>query len=154
MIRQAPRTRRSHSSIVARLRIERRDGFTIVEMIGTCILLGVLFSITVPMFVIIARERRSTEQRQFALQHAANLLEHPTTRRWSELEPGSLKLPEATADLQAVLPGMERTLIVRQIDGEIPSRQIVASIRWQGSAGQMVSPIQLSTWVFPTKEIP
>ena len=129
-----------------------RGGFTIIEMIGTCALLGVLFAITVPMFTLIAQERRSTEQRQFALQHATNLLEQATTRSWADLVPGELTVPDADADLTAVLPGLERSLLVKQIDGEPESRQIVASVRWLGRPGQSVSPIQISAWVYPTKE--
>ena len=143
---------RSRFTVTTRLRIEDRRGFTIVELIATCLLLGVLFSITVPMFAVVARERRSTEQRQFALQHAANLLEHATSRPWSEIPVGELNLPDADPDLQIVLPSLERTLVVKQIEGQPESRQIIASIQWQGSSGQMVSPLRVSAWVYPTKE--
>ncbi len=131
-----------------------RRAFTIVELIGTCVLLSILFSMTVPMVLVIARERRSTEQRQFALQHVTNLLEHAASHPWSDLPLGELSLPETSSDLQTVLPGLERTLVVTQVNGEQGSRQIVGSIRWQGSTGQLVSPLKISTWVFETKEVP
>jgi type II secretory pathway pseudopilin PulG len=127
-----------------------RSAFTFLELIGTCLLLGVLFSITVPMLLIVARERRSTEQRQLALQHAANLLERATQRGWSDLPPGDLAVPAADADLQIVLPGLERSLKVKQLEGERESRQITATLRWQTRAGPMASPLTLSAWVYPT----
>ncbi len=133
---------------------DRARGFTIVEMIGTCLLLGILFSITVPMLLVVARERRSTEQRQFAMQHATNLLEHAMTRDWSDLEPGELSLPAADVVLQTVLPGLERTLVVKPLEGEPESRQITASIRWQDRTGELVSPLRLCAWVYPLKEVP
>ena len=132
----------------------KRAGFTIVEMIGSCVILGILFSITVPMFLVIARERRTTEQRQFALQHAANLLEQASAHQWSELEPGPLTMADADKDLESVLPGLDRTLVVKQNEGEPPSRQIVASVRWKNHTGQLVPPLQLSAWVYPTDEVP
>ena len=148
MIRQRIIRNRRH----LRRTIDVRHGFTIVEMIGTCVVLGALFSLVVPMLLVVARERRSTEQRQFAMQHAANLLETSTMRPWSDLEPGELTLPEIDADLKSVLPGLERSLIVRNVEGELPTRQITASIRWQGVSGQIVSPVRISAWVFPRSE--
>ncbi len=131
-----------------------RGGFTIIEMIGTCLLLGILFSMTLPMLLVVARERRSAEQRQFALQHAANLLEEAVQRDWSDLQPGELKVPDPDNDLRAVLPGLQQTLVVKQLADEFESRQIIALIRWQNRAGELVSPLRLSAWVHSMKEVP
>ena len=131
-----------------------RGGFTIIEMIGTCLLLGILFSMTLPMLLVVARERRSAEQRQFALQQAANLLEEAVQRDWSDLQPGELKVPDPANDLQAVLPGLQQKLVVKQLADEFDTRQIIASIRWQNRAGELVSPLRLSAWVHSMKEVP
>ena len=106
------------------------------------------------MLLVVARERRGTEQRQFALQHAANLLEDAVVRDVSELKPGELAIPDADADLVGLLPGLERTLVVLQNDGEPVTRQITASIRWRNRAGELVAPLKLSAWVHPVKEVP
>jgi hypothetical protein len=134
--------------------LELQGGFTIIEMIGTCLLLGILFSMTIPMLLLVARERRSAEQRQFALQHAANLLEDAVHRDWSDLQPGELNIPAPDSDLQAVLPGLQQILVVEQLENEFNSRQIIASIRWQNRAGELVSPLRLSAWVHSMKEVP
>ena len=131
-----------------------RGGFTIIEMIGTCLLLGILFSMTIPMLLLVSRERRSAEQRQFAVQHATNLLEEAVQRGWSDLEPGELKVPNPDRDLQAVLPGLQQTLVVKQLADEFETRQIIASIQWQNRAGELVSPLRLSAWVHSMKEVP
>ena len=128
------------------------SGFTIVEMIGALGLLAITISIVMPVFLIVARERYAAEQRQFAIQHAANLLEQPVTRRWSELEVGELNLPDASSELISLLPKLERKLTVREVDDAIPTRQITVSVRWQNGARQMVAPIQISTFVFRKKE--
>jgi type II secretory pathway pseudopilin PulG len=143
------------SSDYSRNHHSSRPGFTIVEMIGTCLLMGILFSMTVPMLLLVAHERRSTEQRQFALQHAANLLENASARGWSELPVGSLPLSDADSELQGILPGLERSLVVNEHrEGEVHSRQVTVSIRWQSRSGNHVAPLRLSTWVHPTKEVP
>ena len=123
-----------------------------MEMIGALSLLAIVFSIVVPVFMIVARERYAAEQRQFAIQHAANLLEQPVTRRWNELEVGELDLPDASSELLSLLPKLERKLTVRDVDDAIPTRQITVSVRWRNAAGQMVAPIQISTFVFQKKE--
>lgn len=132
----------------------RCRGFTIVEMLGTCLLLTILFGMTVPMLLLVAKERRSTEQRQFALQHAANLLENAIAREPSELKEGEIPLPDPDADLEEILPGLERTLIVKQTEGNSEPLQITASIRWRNRAGDLVAPLRLSAWVHPLKEVP
>ena len=130
----------------------RRSGFTLVELISTCVLLGVVFSVSIPLLVTVARERLSAEQRQFALQHATNLLERAVVKDWSELPPGEQTLTAAPPDVLAMLPGLERQLTVTELSDEPRSKQVAVSIRWQGRAGHPVAPLALSAWVYPVQE--
>jgi hypothetical protein len=130
---------------------DRRRGFTILELVGTCFLLGVMFTITVPMLMIVARERRSTEQRQFALRHLENLLEETTSRPAAELAIGEQPLADPDPDLTAILPGLERNLTVRSIEGEPDTLLVVGTIRWQMAGGKPGVPMQLSAWVHSAK---
>ena len=129
-----------------------RRGFTLVELISTCVLLGVVFSVSIPLLVTVARERLSAEQRQFALQHATNLLERAVVQDWSELPPGEQTLTAAPPDVLAMLPGLERQLTVTELSDEPRSKQVAVSIRWQGRAGHPVAPLALSAWVYPVQE--
>ena len=129
-----------------------RCGFTLVELIATCILLGVVFSVSIPLLTVVARERRSAEQRQFALQHAANLLERATTKDWAELPVGNLELTAAPGDVQTLLPGLERRVEVAELQESPRSKQVTVSIRWLSRSGQLVAPVRLSAWVYPNGE--
>ena len=129
-----------------------RRGFTLVELISTCVLLGVVFSVSIPLLVTVARERLSAEQRQFALQHATNLLERAVVKDWSEFPPGEQTLTAAPPDVLAMLPGLERQLTVTELSDEPRSKQVAVSIRWQGRAGTVVAPLALSAWVYPVQE--
>lgn len=128
-----------------------RRAFTIVELVGTCFLMGIMLTVTVPMLLVVARERRALEQRQFALQHLENLLERTVSHPGSDLTIGKQELPEADADLLAILPGMERSLVIKPIEGEQSAQLVVASIRWQTAQGGLNRPMQLSAWIYPTK---
>ena len=132
--------------------LRARRGFTLVELISTCVLLGVVFSVSIPLLVTVARERLSAEQRQFALQHATNLLERAVVQDWSELPPGEQTLTAAPPDVLAMLPGLERQLTVTELSDEPRSKQVAVSIRWQGRAGHPVAPLALSAWVYPVQE--
>ena len=129
-----------------------RRGFTLIELIATCVLLGVVFSVSIPLLAVVAQERRSAEQRQFALQHATNLLEHAMTKTWSELPVGNLELTAAPADVQSLLPGLERQVEVKELSETPRSKQVAVSIRWKSRSGELVAPIRLSAWVYPIGE--
>jgi type II secretory pathway pseudopilin PulG len=136
---------------VDRSKCIRRGGFTIVELISTLVLLGVVFTVTISLLAAVGHERRSTEQRQYALQHAANLLEHATARGWSKLQEGRQELGSAPADLQALLPELDQQLEVTKAS-DVTAKRLTVSVGWKNRHGQFVSPIQLTTWVYPIEE--
>ena len=129
-----------------------RGGFTLIEMIATCGLLAAVIAFIMPLLLVIHAERRATEQRQFALQHLANLLERPSLISWNELPVGPMKAPELSADLVAVLPGAEHSLEVRNVSDDENARQIVARIRWLKRAELYYPEVQLVRWVTRSEE--
>ena len=129
-----------------------RRGFTLIELIATCILLGAVFSVSIPLLTVVAQERRSAEQRQFALQHATNLLERATVNGWSQMPVGEQSLTAAPTDVQTLLPGLERQVEVKELSETPRSKQVTVSIRWKSRSGQFVSPIRLSAWIYESGE--
>lgn len=130
----------------------RSRGFTIVELIAALILLGVVFTTSISMLIVVARERRGAEQRQFARQHAANLLERHSARGWSELAPGMQTLAPASTELQSLLPDLDQRVEVTELKQEFNSKLLTVTIRWRNLHGQPVAPVQLSAWVYPLGE--
>ena len=107
---------------------------------------------SIPLLTVVAQERRATEQRQFALQHATNLLERTMTNGWSQLPVGEQSLTTAPTDVQTLLPGLERQIAVQELSGTPRSKQVVVSIRWKSRSGQLVAPIRLSAWIYESGE--
>lgn len=131
----------------------RRRGFSLVEMISTMILLGVIFTVSISTLAAVARQRRGTEQRQFALQHASNLLERTVTQGWSKLPAGGpIPTEPAAADIRAVLPELEQTVDVTESKQDFDSKRVTVSVRWKNSEGRLPTSIRLSAWVYPTEE--
>jgi type II secretory pathway pseudopilin PulG len=129
-----------------------RRGFTLAEMIATFVLLSAAISVAAPLLVTVSRQRVAIEQRQFAIQHAGNLLEVSAARPWTELPAGRQVLADAPADLERLLPELEQTLTVKELPEKPVSRQLTVSVRWRGHSGVAVEPVQLSAWVFQTEE--
>lgn len=129
----------------------RRRGISLVELIATVILLGVIFTVSISTLAVVARQRRSTEQRQFALQHATNLLERSVTRGWSQLAAGTLPTEPASADVRAVLPEIEHRVDVTENSQDFDSRRVTVLVRWKSSEGRSPTSVRLSTWVYPTE---
>lgn len=132
--------------------VRGRLAFTIVELIGTLILLGVVFTCSISVLIAVARERKSTEQRQHALQYANNVLEHATTLSLEGLTSGRQQIPAASPELLVMLPELDQTLELSEpaADG---ARQFAVSLRWKNQQGRLVTPVHLVTWVYPKAEM-
>lgn len=125
----------------------RRSAFTLVELIATLILLGVVFTVSISILGTSARQRRATEQRQFAIQHAANLLERTMMRTWSELPAGPQTLEPPPTDVEAVLPGLSRRVEVSDLPQDVATRLITVTVRWKDLSGRELAPVHLSAWM-------
>jgi type II secretory pathway pseudopilin PulG len=128
-----------------------RSGFTVVELIATLILLGVVFTVSISILLAVTHSRRVAEQRQFAMQYAANLLEQAASRPWAELAPGPQPRTPIPPDLATVLPDLEQSIDVTDSPTEFHSRQISVTIRWKDRRGQSVAPMRLTGWAYPTE---
>lgn len=129
-----------------------RWGFTVVEMITTFGVLGAAIAISTPMLVSVARQRLGIQQRQFAIQHAGNLLERHSARPWNDLTPGPQSLADASADLQALLPDLKQSLEIKELPEKPISRRLTVSVSWRGPSGVFTKPVQLTTWIFQPEE--
>lgn len=143
---------RTRTSAKPRSVVLGRRAFTIVELIGTVILLGVVFTCSISVLIAVARERKSTEQRQHALQYANNVLERATALSLDGLTAGKQQIPAASSELLLMLPELDQTLELSEpaADG---ARQFAVSIRWKNQQGRLVAPVQLVTWVYPHGEV-
>ena len=130
-----------------------RRGFTVAEMIATFAVLGRRRSRwRRPMLVSVSRQRLAIEQRQFAIQHAGNLLERCSARPWTDLTPGPQTLADAPAELEALLPDLKQSLEVKEQSEKPVARQLTVSVSWRGPSGTPVKPVQLSAWIFQPEE--
>ena len=131
-----------------------RGGFTLAELIIALLLLGTVTAALMPMLFAISAQRRASELRQRALIHAENLLDESLSRSGAEQTQEQLTRWLAQAEADEELPGLERTVAVRN-DPDLPARQITLELRWRNRHGEFSPPLRLSGWSFsPAAETP
>ncbi len=131
--------------------LPHRTAFTLIEMMLAMMLLGVLFSVFVPMLLTIAHERRDAVREQVALQHAANVLEDVTLRPWAQFQE-RLTGPELSADLQPLLPDFQQTVAAADVEGTPTTKRITVTVSWKHRSGQRTQPLMLHGWVTAPQE--
>lgn len=135
----------------------RLRGFTIVELIGALLLLGIAMGVTLPLMVTISAQRKAAEQRQSALLHAENLLDRCLAHPWPEVTTerlnGELAEPTSSLDspLPVHLPQLARHITVTERPDDA-AREITVELRWHDAAGQETAPVKLSGWKFSPAE--
>ncbi len=128
-------------------RVRRRSAFTLLELIVTCVLLGILFTVMVPLLASTARQRQASDRRLVALTHAANVLERWTAREYVDLAAGATESVPLPEDVLHLLPqGQAEVAVADEPDGP-PARRIAVTIRWQDRHGP-ARPVRLTGWVF------
>lgn len=120
-------------------------------MMLALMLLGVLFSVFVPMLLTISHERRDAVREQVALQHAANVLEEVTLRPWAELTE-TISGPELPVEQQPLLPNFEQTVTATEVDGTPATKRITVAVSWKHRSGHQTHPLTLHGWVTAPQE--
>ena len=134
----------------------RVRGITIAETVAAVALLAIAITVSMRVVGWIASERRAAEQRIWALQEATNALESLQARPPEQLTPDSLRShpPVLGDDAQAILPGGRLVVTVREEPGPPVARWVQVAVLWKDRGGGSVTPVRLSTWVYPGKEQP
>lgn len=128
-----------------------RTAFTLFELMLAITLLGVIFSVFVPMLLTIAHERRDAVREQVALQHAANVLEAVTLQPWSELR-NPLQGPELPVEQRRLFVDLEQAVSVAEGEGQPASKRVTVSLTWKHRSGQRTAPLLLHGWVTAPQE--
>lgn len=129
----------------------RRGGrrFTLLELIVTCLLLGILFTVMVPLLATTARQRQSSDCRLAAITHSANVLERWTARDYADLTGGTTESVPLSGNIAQLLPGGAVDVSVSDEEGGPPARRIAVTVHWQDRHGP-ARPVRLTGWVFRT----
>jgi len=125
-----------------------RTGFTLVELIVTMILLGVVMTTVVPLLGWVYVQRRAADARLFAVQETANILERFTIRDWGEITQEAAEKIELSDQTAQWLKEPSLKVTVQEMDSELPSRRITVELSWNNRAGDRVTPARVTSFVY------
>jgi Tfp pilus assembly protein PilV len=123
-----------------------RRGFLLIEMLAAGVLLLALTALCVKYFAVTATQRRTLDQRQTALNEAANIMELLTVRPWSDLTSETLAKISLSPETQLTLSDGELKIDLADEDAKPAAKRITVTIRWQDSNGQWNQPVRLVAW--------
>jgi hypothetical protein len=126
-----------------------RRAFTTCEVALAVFLLAVAMTTTVHVLGWVAAERRGAERRQWALQEAANVMEHLSALSWEHTDAESARAVVLSEEIRRKLPGPELTIDVDDhgAGGAASEKRLAVRLRWRNRAGGWESPVRLTAWV-------
>ncbi len=124
-------------------------GALLLESVAAVIVLFAAMAATVRLLGVVADSRRSAENRQFAVEAAANAMERiaalPVEERTSKrleqvgFDPESARrLPEGR--LRAAFSSAAKTSDTPEL------ARVVVDVHWRGAAGRSEAPVRLTAW--------
>ncbi len=133
-----------------------RRAFSLVEVSAAIVLLAMLLSLSVKGLSALSASQRRIEQRGWAVQTAASVLEQATGRDPAEIDSAFVQQMSASAQVQQTVPGGQLTIDVSEVPaaGETRvARRVTVVVGWNDRAGMPVAPVRLSAWVHPLAQI-
>ena len=108
-----------------------RPGVTLLEVVVSALLLGVIVVAAMQLFKTVGLQRRAIERRHVAIREAGNVLERIAAVPWARLTPqsvGEIRLSEAA---RQALPGAELAVDVTEPGQEPGLKRVAVRIGWQ-----------------------
>lgn len=126
----------------------RRRGLNMLEVMIAMAVLSALGSLASQFLVTLTGQRRAADERLWARQTAANVLERFTARPYQAIT------QDAAADVLPSDPppfAAQLNVTVEPIEGEPAGKQVTVVVDWPD--GEMRQrPVRLVTWVFARRE--
>jgi prepilin-type N-terminal cleavage/methylation domain-containing protein len=125
-----------------------RRGFTLLEILVSCVLLATLLTLCLQLVGVSAAQRKSAGLRETALLEAANALERVYAGRWEDLTPetaGRLSLSDQAA---SSLPGGNLTVEVQTPEDDPAAKRIAVEVRWEPGRGKPPEHVRLVAWKY------
>ncbi|MDB5351529.1 MAG: hypothetical protein JWN86_2776 [Planctomycetota bacterium] len=130
---------------------KKRRAYLLAETAVAGLLLGAAMVMTVKMLGWMAVERRSSERRGWAVQEAANAMEHLTALPFDALSSATARNAVRLSDSAGkVLPDASLAI---EVSDDLAMKKVDIAIRWKGPSGRSESPVRLTAWVARKKVI-
>ncbi|MDQ3332722.1 MAG: type II secretion system GspH family protein [Planctomycetota bacterium] len=126
-------------------------GYTVLEIIVSMILLGIVLGMVAPLAKRVVEQRRRTESRLAALFEVSNVLERMTEDRAAWPSEGERRTMDLSGNLRSRFQEPELVVSSTVLD-EPPGRRFDATFSWREPNGRRASPVTLSAFSFDASE--
>ena len=126
----------------------RRYGFTLIELTAAAAMLALLLTTSAQMLRVLSAHERATDARAIALQAAQAITEEIGNLPWDQLTTETAKQLKVPAQLGPRLPAAKLTVTVIDENTPAMSKRIMLELAWNGTNGQAVAPVRLTSWAF------
>ncbi len=128
-----------------------RAGFTVLEIVVSMILLGVVLSLLAPLAKRANAQRERNEARRAALFELSNVLERQTANPADWSEGTEVRVIEVPTRLMSSFPQAELAVTRHLLEAPAGYR-FDATFTWSEPNGQRAAPLRLSAFAFPDAE--
>jgi prepilin-type N-terminal cleavage/methylation domain-containing protein len=126
----------------------RVAGFTLIELMVAMMMLGSLMVTLVPLLSWVNAQRRAAAARQVAVHAAINVLEHFSARSWNDVTQDAADAVTLSVDSAALLREPRLKVTVQLVEKQPISKRIAVELRWKNRAGNDLSPVRLTSFVY------
>lgn len=127
-----------------------RRGITLLETMVAGILVVAMMTVCLQMLRATAAQHRATEDRQMAIQEAANLMERLSTRPWDELTPQNVQQMQLSPQARRTLIDAELEIQLNRPPDDPAAKRITVSVRWSNRSGKAARTVRLVAWRYRT----
>src|SRR4051812_21411578 len=126
----------------------RRRAFTLLELTIAAAMLALLLTTSVQMLRALSVHQRASERRAVALEAVQAVADQVANIPWDHLTAESATKVPIPKPLDGYLPGAKLSVSLDE-QAAPQSRRIHVELTWNGSDGQTVAPVRLTSWAFP-----
>lgn len=124
----------------------KRRGMFLIELAVAGVLLLAFTMLCAKYFAVTAMQRKALNQRQTALNEAANIMERITAGPWDDLTTEGLAKISLSPETKSALPEGELKIDLADEDEKPAAKRITVTIHWRDQAGGWFEPVRLCAW--------
>ena len=127
---------------------QNRGGFSLVELVVSGILLGIVMFVAVPTLDWAGKQHRETERRRQAMIEVANIMDRLTASGWEQITDETGRKIVLAEHLRRHFPGAQLHIDVLPDPKRGDTKRVSVRLSWKDSTGQLVTPVRLNAWVY------
>lgn len=124
----------------------QRSGFTLMEILASCLLLAALLTLCVQLVGASTTQRKAAALRETALLEAANAMERMVAGSWDSLTSEAAGQAALSPEAAESLPGGKLAVEIEPVEDDPAARRIAVEVRWEPAPGRAPERVRLVAW--------